>query len=240
MEGSQRKLRNLLLDRRFQLRFAFKAVALSALVAGGMGASLFWTSRELKGQADEAVDARASAAETSKELGQVALSHRLLERLGNPEVEAELIEESRRIDARYEAQRQAIVRERAELLHRQRLMGAGIAFGFGALALGVVLAGIADTHRIVGPLHRLQKLLHEVGEGTVTETPRVREHDQFRELFEAFAEMNEELRARTGRELELLDRAIRMMEAGDSNGATGELTRLKEALLGPVRESQQR
>lgn len=232
MDGSQRKLRNLLLDRRFQLRFAFRAVALAALVAGGMGAFLWWTSRELQGQLEEAVDARSSAARTSKELGQATLTNKLLERLNDPSIEQELLEESRRIDARYEAERGAIVKERAELLNRQGLMGLMIALGFGALAVGVVLAGIADSHRIVGPLHRLQKLLQEVGAGTLAESPRPREHDQFQLLFESFAQMNEALQARSGRELERLDRAMRSMEGGDHATALGELKALRDELLG--------
>ncbi len=232
MEGSKRKLRNFIIDRRFQLRFAFRAVALTALVAGGMGAFLWWTSRELKGQVEEVVDARSTAAETSKELGQVALSNKLLERLHDPTIEQELMAESRRIDARYEAERAAIVKERAELLHRQGVMGLVIALGFGALAIGVVLAGIADTHRIVGPLHRLQKLLQEVGAGTLADSPRPRENDQFQALFESFAQMNEALQARSGQELERLDRAVRLMEAGDPATALGELRTLRDELLG--------
>lgn len=228
----RRSVRNLLIDRRLQLGFAFRVVAVAALVAGGMGAFLWWTSRQLSEQLEEAVDARSTAAQTSKELGQVALSSRLLERLNDPSIEHELLEESARIDARYEADRAAIVKERAELLHRQGVMGLMIALGFGALAVGVVLAGIADTHRIVGPLYRLRKLLLEVGEGTLSEPPRVREHDQFRALFEAFTQMNEALQARAGRELERLDRAVRTMESGDSATALGELRRLREEIVG--------
>lgn len=235
MDSSQRKLRNLLIDRRFQLHFAFRAVAGAALVAGLMGGFLWWTSRELKGQVEEAVDARATAAETSKELGLATLSNKLLERLDDPTIEAELREESRRIDARYEAERAAITAERTALLHRQRMMGAAIALGFGFLSLLVVLLGIADTHRVVGPLHRLQKLLQEVGEGTLIEAPRLREHDQLQGLFDAFNRMNEELRAKSGRDLERVDRALRAMEAGDAATASIELQHLRAEYLGQKR-----
>src|SRR4051812_604871 len=82
---ADRRLRNYLLDARFQLKFAGYIVVLTLIVAGMLGAFLGYTTNTLFAQAQVAVDARSKAAETSRELGTCTLNNDLAKNMDNPE-----------------------------------------------------------------------------------------------------------------------------------------------------------
>jgi hypothetical protein len=88
MANHKRKLRNYLLDPSLQITFAVYSVAVAVLVAGLVGTFLFRTTRTLFSEMDLAVQARSKAADTSKELGNAALSSELLQHFEDPAFEA--------------------------------------------------------------------------------------------------------------------------------------------------------
>ena len=227
---AQRRLSNYLLDRGFQLRFALSGVALTALAAVLMGAFLWDTARQLSREVEGAVTARSTAAETSKELGHALLSNRLVQHLNDPTFEGQLMQESRRIDARYEAEREAIATQRVVLGRQQRTMAISLGVGFAALSLLIGLAGIVTSHRIVGPLFRLRRLAREVGEGSLLEPSRLREDDEFQELFEEFAQMTRSLRSRQSEELDRLRQVVGALERDEREAAIAELQTLMNGM----------
>ena len=80
----------------------------------------------------------------------------------------------------------------------------GIAF----LAFALGFTGIIVTHKLVGPAYKLQLLLKEVASGKLKLVGRLRKGDELQDVFEAFAEMIEALRASQAREIAELDTAI--------------------------------
>ena len=80
----------------------------------------------------------------------------------------------------------------------------------GIVLMGMVLGftGIIVTHRLVGPAYKLRKLIHEVASGKLKIMGHLRKGDELQEVFEAFAEMINALRAAQAKEIAELDAAI--------------------------------
>ena len=206
---SRRKLRNFLLHRSLQLKLAAYAMGLTLLGAALIGAFLFRTTGALFDQTQRAVDARAEAAKTSRELSNAALLERLLSRFDDPSFEKVLRDRSQEIDRHFQAEATAIARDRAELVRRQRITDAVLA---GALLVLVLLAGLAAivvTHRFVGPLHRVRQLMRQIEAGSLAlPTHPLRRGDDLQELFADLTRMIAALRTEETTELEQIARAL--------------------------------
>jgi methyl-accepting chemotaxis protein len=199
-----RKVKNFLLDARFQLKFASYFVVTTLFVCAVLGLFLFRTTTTLFEQTSEAVGARAKAAETSRELGRCSLNNELTQQMDDPEFVKSLEARSKAIDATFEAESQATLSAQADLVAQQHttvLALFGALLGFIALIAAVA---IVITHRIVGPLFRIKRMAREVAGGVVRPpTYGLRPSDELHDVFEVFAKMVTELRARTEEELSL-------------------------------------
>lgn len=193
----KRKLRNYLLDPSLQLKFALYSVAVALLVAGLVGTFLFRTTRTLFAEMDLAVQARSKAAETSKELGNAALSSELMQHLDDPAFEAELKKKSAAIDASYEAEKNAIIQQKKALERKQRAFNIGLFAALCAFALLSFLASIVLTHRVAGPLLRIRRIIGEVESGKYAPPAYgLRPGDELREMFDELIRMVTALKVR--------------------------------------------
>jgi flagellar basal body-associated protein FliL len=193
----KRRLRNYLLDARFQLKFTLYIVAIALVIASVLGSFLWTTSKRLLDEAEVAVQSRQQAAETSKELSNATLSNKLMEHLDDPAFEARLREESAAIDARYEAEKNAIMAQREQLVRQQRSVWMALVGCLVGFVLFIAAATIITTHRIVGPLYRIKRLVTEVSAGhlKVPQYP-LRDGDELKDVFDAMTEMVQRLRDR--------------------------------------------
>ncbi len=211
---NQRKLSNFLLDSSFQLRHVGYSVAIAAVV-GAIGAAALWRSEKvLIRQAEVAVQAREGAANEARELGRTALTRKLLGRFDDPTFERVLREQSQEIDARFEAERQAIAKDRQALVGRERTALAALAAAFLAFVALVALAMIVVTHRIAGPVYRFRVLAEEVGKGRLPKARALRGGDELQTLHSTFTWMIGQLRERESGELEKLEKALAAARAG--------------------------
>lgn len=185
VNNHKRRLRNYLLDPSLQITFAVYSVAVAVLVAGLVGTFLFRTTRTLFSEMDLAVQARSKAADTSKELGNAALSSELLAHFEDPAFEAELQKKSKAIDDSYEAEKNAIVQQKKDIEAKQRLFNIGLFLALVAFAILTGFASIVLTHRVAGPLLRVRRILNEIAAGTY-DPPQygLRDGDELREMFE--------------------------------------------------------
>ena len=208
--AKDRKLRNLLLDARFQLKFAAYFVVASLVVAGLLGVFLVRTTSSLVSQISASVEARKKAADTSRELGNCTVNNELAANMDNPELVASLADTSKAIDSAFEAEQRAAQEASVEVQRHQQqtlyvLLGILAAFIFLVALLAIVI-----THRIVGPLFRIKRMAREVGDGIVRPpTYGLRPGDELQDVFAVFSEMVTQLRARTESDLAAL-------KAGDS------------------------
>ncbi len=200
--SKDRKVRNFLLDSRFQLKFAGYFVALTLVITGLLGAFLIRTTDSLFAQISASVESRRKAADTSRELGNCTLNNELTANLEDPAFAAKLSEKSQAINAAYDAERIAAQEQSVEVKRQQKLtlyvlLAVLIAF-IGLIAL----TAIVITHRIVGPLFRIKRMALQVSRGVIAPPPyALRPTDELQEVFAAFAEMMTQLRLRTETDL---------------------------------------
>ncbi len=200
--AKDRKLKNFLLDARFQLKFAAYFVALTLIITGLLGAFLVRTTDSLFAQISASIESRRKAADTSRELGNCTLNNELTANLDDPDFASKLAEKSKAIDAAFEAEKAAAQEQSREVQKQQQwtlyaLMGVLVAF----IAL-IALTAIVITHRIVGPLFRIKRMAREVASGMVRPPAYgLRPGDELQDVFAVFADMVTQLRARTEADL---------------------------------------
>jgi len=226
---AKRRWRNFLLDRSIQLKLTAYMVAVTLVLSALLGVFLVRAARTLMRETATAVEARSRAAEVSRELSGATLSNELLVRMGDPTFEATFREKARSIDAAYEAERTAIVAQRAELERQQRLTWwvlGGLLTGFTVV---VALGTIVVTHRLAGPLLRIRRMVNEVHDGKLRPpTYGLRDRDELRDLFEDTWKMVQRLRDQHEEDANALARALRAAEgSGASAEALAELRMLE-------------
>jgi nitrogen fixation/metabolism regulation signal transduction histidine kinase len=209
----QRKLKNLLLDSRFQLKFAVYFIVPTLIISAVLGAFIAHTTGNLFRRMNEAVEARSKSAETSKELGTCTLNNDLAKGLDDPALMTKLEARSKEIDAAYEAEKAAVVQAQKELVAQQQTT---ITVLVALLVLFVLLIGVVAiviTHRIVGPLFRIKRMGREVTSGVIRPPEYgLRPGDELKDVFDVFATMVKALRERAEADLKAVDAAL----AGDA------------------------
>jgi nitrogen fixation/metabolism regulation signal transduction histidine kinase len=206
---TDRKVKNFLLDARFQLKFAGYIVVLTLIVAGMLGAFLGYTTSTLFAQAQLAVDARSKTAETSKELGTCTLNNDLAKNLDNPDFDKQLTERSNAIDKAYEAEKAAVIEAKSQLVTQQKVTLIALVGGLLMFVAFIGLASIVTTHRIVGPLFRVKRMANEVSGGKLRPPQYgLRPGDELKDVFEAFSAMVGSLRARQEADLKAIAAVI--------------------------------
>jgi nitrate/nitrite-specific signal transduction histidine kinase len=206
---ADRRLRNYLLDARFQLKFAGYIVVLTLIVAGMLGAFLGYTTNTLFAQAQFAVDARSKAAETSRELGTCTLNNDLAKNMDNPEFDKQLQERSSAIDKAYADEEKSVIEARSQLVTQQKVTLIALVGGLIMFVAFIGMATIVTTHRIVGPLFRVKRMAGEVSGGKLRPPQYgLRPGDELKDVFEAFASMISSLRMRAEADLKAVNDAI--------------------------------
>jgi methyl-accepting chemotaxis protein len=204
----QRRLKNFLLDARFQLKFAGYFVFMTLVIASVLGVFLVRTTDSLFSRMNDAVDARSKAAQTNRELGTCSLNNELAKNMDDPDFAAKLGEKSKAIDEAFESERQAVIAQRGQLEKQQQLtvyMLIGLLVGFiGLVAFGAIVI----THRIVGPLFRIKRMAREVAAGVLRPpTYGLRPTDELHDVFDIFSTMVTFLRGQAEADLKALERA---------------------------------
>lgn len=226
---TKRRWRNFLLDTGFQLKLTAYMVVVTLVLSALLGVFLVRAARTLMRETATAVEARSRAAEVSRELSGATLSNELLARMDDPAFEASFREKARAIDAAYEAERSAIVAQRAELERQQRLTWwvlGGLLAGFTVV---VALGTIVVTHRLAGPLLRIRRMVNEVHEGKLR-PPKygLRVGDELTDLFDDTRKMVQRLRELHEEDANTLGKALRAAEgSGASPEALAELRTLE-------------
>jgi len=210
----KRRLRNFLLDARFQLKFASYIVGITMVLSAFLGIFLYKNALNLFTQVDAAVEARSKAVETSKALSQATLNNDIARNMDNPDFTKEMTERSEKIDREYEQERNNVIQARKDLFKQQQATAVGLAGTLFAFILVVGLGAIVATHRIVGPLFRVKRMAREVAGGKVIPpTYGLRPSDELKDVFDAFADMVTKLRDRQLADASELEKALTALRA---------------------------
>jgi nitrogen fixation/metabolism regulation signal transduction histidine kinase len=208
-----RRENSYLIDPRFQLKWTGYLVVVVVLVMTALGFVIAQAAGRTSDTASLAVKQAEKAFEESRSNN--ILTRRTLELAGgeNPALKAIMDESLGEVDAQQE-KNLADVRTRQNDIARDRknlqllLVGAG-----GALIALLVVMGVMITHRIVGPVHKMKRLLRRVSTGRLVIEERLRKGDELEDLFDTFLQMTYSLRAMQTARLATLDGALRRAEA---------------------------
>jgi methyl-accepting chemotaxis protein len=205
----KRRMRNYLLDSRFQLKYAGFLVLVALVISGVMGAVLYQTTGAVVAESSAFVGESRKVSEVSRMNVKDLASD-------SPELMAEFNREA-------EAHDKAIADEQASLLRRQQRMIASLVGGLALMVVLIGLLGIYFTHKVAGPVFKMTRLLKQVGEGDLHVETRLRKGDELKDFFDTFAKMVFDLRQIETRRLQGIEAALAALKAGDKDGAKAAL-----------------
>jgi nitrogen fixation/metabolism regulation signal transduction histidine kinase len=207
-----RSKKSYLLDPRFQLKWTAYLVAVVVLVMAALGVVIARVAGRASDTAHLAVMQAEKAFEESRTNS--ILAKRSVQLNSDDPTLAKVMDDSlAELDAQA-AKNLADVRSRQEDIVRDRrnlqllLAATGL-----ALVMLLVLMGVVITHRIVGPVHKMKKLLRRVSTGRLAIEERLRRGDELEDLFDTFLQMTYSLRAMQAARITTLDATLRRAEA---------------------------
>jgi methyl-accepting chemotaxis protein len=210
----QRRLRNYLLDRRFQLKYAGYFVGIALVLSLALGLILWRTSQELLRQSEQVVERGQAVVKEGRKVSDVVRMNIVQDPVygDDPALKA-AFEEGDKKYAEQLINEQHQLEQQSLALARQHTAAAWVLIG--ALLLFVVfvgLAGIVVTHKVAGPVFKMKRQILEVADGHLQLPGRLRRGDELVEFFAAFDRMVRRLRDRQESEIALLEDAIATLE----------------------------
>jgi nitrogen fixation/metabolism regulation signal transduction histidine kinase len=211
-----RRKQSYLLDPRFQLKWTAYLVVVVVLVMTALGVIIARTAGRTSDTATLAVAQAERAFAESQTNSKLARQSVLFAAGDNPTLLHMMDESLAEVDAQAE-KNLADVRTRQADIARDRRNLQLLLVG-GGLVLLVLLTGmgIVITHRIVGPVHKMKRLLRRVSTGRLVIDERLRRGDELEDLFDTFLQMTYSLRALQSARIATLDATLRRAEAASA------------------------
>jgi nitrogen fixation/metabolism regulation signal transduction histidine kinase len=220
----RRHLKNLLLDRHFQLKYAAYLVVAAALISSVLGVLLWRTSgalvaqsREAVGQGQQVVALGQKVTAESRKVSEVVRMTIVKDPVysDSPELLETFKQDADAQDATIVAQQQALEAQAAALEKQssdiessQRTMLVTLYAVLAVLVVALGLVGIVVTHKVAGPIFKMTRQIRELGEGRWRVPDPLRKGDELGHFFVAWEDTVRKLRHRRESELEALDAAI--------------------------------
>lgn len=251
----QRRLRNFLLDKHFQLKYAGMLAGVAIVVSAIFGVGLGITSKQLLDQNREAVAQSQDLVKQGQETvrrGQLVIKEskkvnavvamNISKAYGDePELAKSFKEETASDEAKFEAEQKRLELESASLEKRaadleqqaakfvtqQQALLVGLVLALALLVVCIGFAGIVVTHKVAGPVFKMQRMFGQVGDGHFTARERLRKGDEMQTFFEAFEKMLGRLRDIQGQDMQTIDKAIANIEASTPTDAVAMLKKLR-------------
>jgi methyl-accepting chemotaxis protein len=203
-----RSLRNYLLDRSFQLKYAGLLAGMVLLISSALGVLLWGTSSEVIAQGQKTVERGQQVVVQSRRVSQVVSMNIAKAYPDDPELAKTFGDGAAKDDERLVEEQGRLERDAAFLARQQKELLGGLVAGLGVLVIAVGLFGIVFTHRVAGPIFKMKRLLRYVGEGKLVVREHLRRGDELQDFFEAFEGMVAELRQRQEAEIARVDRIL--------------------------------
>lgn len=231
----KRLLRNYLLNPRFQLKYTSMIVGTAVVLMLGLGVVITATANTAATQATAAADQAERAMRESQTSSRIMRMNDLMNAADNPDlvhtIESQLADGDRQAAHNLEAVRQ----QRGEIEHNRRITRWTL-FATGLLLVLILGAtGIVITHKVVGPIFKLKRLLRSVGTGKLDIREKLRKGDELEDLFDVFLAMVESLKTAQRAEISKLDAALHEAEAAGADRAVEKIRELRtemQAALG--------
>ncbi|MGC4063351.1 MAG: hypothetical protein QM784_01590 [Polyangiaceae bacterium] len=227
----RRQLKNYLLLKDFQLKyaamFAGTALALSLL----LGALLTKTSHDVLKQSQEAVEQGRRAVETGQQL--VLESQKVSAVVGlslvkstdysdHPELNEAFARDNQALASKTQERQRTLERQASSLaananaLRRQQTSVLAIIFGgLSVLVVALGILGIVFTHKVAGPVFKMKRYLSRIRQGQLIEPAPLRKGDELKDFFDELCTTIRALRERERDDLMLLEAAAKSLDGKD-------------------------
>lgn len=244
---TKRQLRNFLLDRRFQLKYASYLVAIAVGISVLLGAVLFRTSAQVVAQSESSVrrgeqivalghEVLAESKKVSAVVRMNIVSDPIYQ--DDPELLETFNADVRAQDKRLAEQKKQLQQQQNRLAQDARTLKSfyrsliwTLVGLLAILVVGIGLAGIWVTHKVAGPIFKMKRHLREVAAGSL-EVPRgLRRGDELVDFFEALREMIESLRERRQHEVDMLNRCLASLDSKVEESELAPLRDLRDELV---------
>jgi nitrogen fixation/metabolism regulation signal transduction histidine kinase len=203
--GTQRRLRNYLLDSRFQFKYVRLLVLVALGVAVLMGAALYSTTRAVLDESARVVEESQRVIAESQKVSDISRMNVRDLAADSPELVREFRSQVDDNDRAMQERQRALARNRSALVRRQGWMMASLAGALALMVAAISLFGIYFTHRVAGPIFKMRKLLKQLERGDYPVGARLRKGDELQEFFEDFVRLAAALRERDARHAAAVD-----------------------------------
>lgn len=227
----KRSIKNYLLDKKFQLKWTGRIIALALGISAVMGGFLYQTSREVTEQSQKVIaqgDALISESQKNSDLVKMQIRDQYADA---PELAKTFNKSADELDKQLQQKHAALQAQAASTQAKQSTMMLSLVAGLTLLVVLIGLLGIFFTHKVVGPIYKMKLLLGQVGDGKLNFQGRLRKGDELQDFFEVFAAMVEKLKARQAAEVETLEAAMREAKAtGASDAAIAKIAHVRDEM----------
>jgi nitrogen fixation/metabolism regulation signal transduction histidine kinase len=209
--------REVLINPRFQLKYAGTLVVIVGVVTLGLGILIARTAETANTYADLAANQAEKAVKESQSNSRLAQMNVALAAQDNPELLKVMEEEIKKADQQAAKDLERVHEQRSEISLQRKKMVDTLAIA-GVILLAVLFViGIWVTQKVVGPVHKLKRLLRRVSTGRLTVSERLRRGDELGDLFDTFLQMTWSLRAQQNGRLATLEDAMAKAEATNAD-----------------------
>jgi nitrogen fixation/metabolism regulation signal transduction histidine kinase len=220
----KRSLKNLLINKRFQLKYTLIVVFLALVISAVLGVLLL---SKVSENTQLALNSARGMAALREKLAPVAAAEKAA---AAAEIERELVESEKALKQR---DREVMIYLVVCLL---------------GLVLAITLLGIFVTHKVAGPLFVLTRYMKQIGDGNLRDVRHLRKGDELLEFFETFEHTLRALQERTREEIGTLESALKtlrdQLERAHTSGAGSEafvedMSRAIDALVALKKKKQE-
>ena len=227
----RRQLRNYLLLKGFQLKYAALFAGSALLLSLLLGTLLTLTSEDVLRQSREAVEQGRRAVATGQQLVEeskkvsavVGLSLvKTTDYADHPELSEAFAHDNQALAAKTLERQESLVRQAAALGRdaealrtRQTSILVTISGLLAVLVVALGVLGIVFTHKVAGPVFKMKRYLGRIREGRLIEPAPLRRGDDLQDFFDELCGAVKALRERETTDLVLLEDAL--ANVGDSN-----------------------
>jgi nitrogen fixation/metabolism regulation signal transduction histidine kinase len=227
----KRSIRNYLLDSRFQLKYTGMIVFVALVISAVLGVALYITTRNMVGESEKVVEQSQKVTEESKKVSDVSQMNVKEFASDSPALLAEFNKEAAETDRIVAQQQQAVVDQQQSLLRHQADLIWSLIGGLTLMVLAIGILGIYFTHKVVGPVYKMKRLLKQVGDGNLHVDARLRKGDELQDFFQAFQDMVANLRMFEKNQLTELETALKALDAKAEDDARASLGRLRDSMI---------
>ena len=238
----QRKLKNLLLDRKFQLKYTGYLLVIATVLGVSLGAVLWRTSVQVIAQSarnakqgQQIVELGHEVVAESRKVSAVVRMNIVKDPVyqDDPDLLSAFNTEAKQQDQKFDGQRdrlrqqhEALIAQAGALKESQRTMMWTLAGALILLIVGIGLAGIFVTHKVAGPIFKMKRHLRDVAKGRLEVPWGLRKGDELVDFFETFRKMVASLRQEREDQIAQLREAVEKLTPSASEEALAPLKKL--------------